>query len=148
MPSCGAGMPRSELKVQAFTVNNLTPEIKRYIAGGGHALFALSLFFAWSSVSVGALSASASGWSVLPSGWLWFVAAAAVALIVAADAFRFDLPPFLNINLATLLSGAIAFYMLATLFEGPDGTGFGYWLGLIGSLAGFAMLMIIRHEEA
>ena len=140
MPSCGAGMPRSELKVQAFTVDNLTPEIKRYVAGGGHALFALSLFLTW--------GASLSGWSILPSGWLWFVAAAAVALIVAADAFRFDLPPFLNINLATLLSGAIAFYMLATLFDGPDGAGFGYWLGLIGSLAGFAMLMVVRHEEA
>ena len=129
-------------------MNNLTPEIKRYIAGGGHALFALSLFFAWRSISAGGFSASASGWSLLPSGWLWFAAAVAVALIVAADAFRFELPPFLNINLATLLSAAIAFYMLATLFEGLDGTGFGYWLGLIGSLAGFAMLMIVRHEEA
>ena len=129
-------------------MDRLTPEIKRYVAAGGHALFALSLFLPWVSVSAGGFSASRSGWNTLPSGWLWFAAAVIVALIVAAEVFRFELPRFLNDNLAMLLSGAIAFYMLATLLEGPEGTGFGYWLALIGALVGFATLMILRHEEA
>jgi hypothetical protein len=120
-------------------VNNLTPEIKRYIAGGGHALFALSLFLSW--------FAGVSGWTILPSGWLWFAAAAIVTLIIAAEIFGFDLPPFLNDRLAVVLSAPLAFYMLATLLESVDG-GIGYWLGLIGALVGFSSFIIIAHEEA
>lgn len=122
-------------------VNSLTKEQKLYVVAGGFGLFIISLFLNY----VGAGDFSVNGLDALPSGWLWLVAAAVAGGVCVANALRIDLPNFVDDTLALLLGFAIAFMMVAVLFEGH--VKFGFFLGLLGALVGFGGLLWTRSDR-
>jgi hypothetical protein len=125
-------------------MSTITPQQKMYIAAGANALFAICLFFPW----FGAGPFSTSGYDSLPTAWIPMLFAVAAAVLLAAQAFDYDLPvrvpPFAA---AAYLSSVPLIITLMIFLEADGGRKFGLFLGLLASGAATAFSTMLWREE-
>lgn len=118
-----------------MNTGSLTREHKLLIAAGANVIFLISLFLNWYGVG----DIGVSGMDVLPSSWIFLIFAIAAALLFAAEAFNFELPPPVNPLLwGTYLSSVLTIISVAYFLEGSGGRKIGLILALIFSIVGTA----------
>jgi hypothetical protein len=120
-------------------VNSLGKEQRLFIVAGGFGLFIISLFLKYAG--------QAKGFDVLPSGWLWLLAAAIAGGVCIANAMNIELPDFVDNTLALIIGAGILFIMVAILFDGDFSKKFGFFVGLIGAIVGFGGLLLTRSDR-
>lgn len=127
-----------------MNTGSLTREHKLLIAAGANVIFVISLFIDWWGVG----SIGISGMDALPSGWIFLIFAIAAALLFAAAAFNFELPPPVNPLLwGTYLTSVLAIISIAYFLEGDGGRKIGLILALIFSIVGLAAAVWAARDQ-
>ena len=127
-----------------MNTGSLTREHKLLIAAGANVIFVISLFIDWWGVG----SIGISGMDALPSGWIFLIFAIAAALLFAAEAFNFELPPPVNPLLwGTYLTSVLAIISIAYFLEGDGGRKIGLILALIFSIVGLAAAVWAARDQ-
>ncbi len=126
-------------------MSSLTLQQKLYIAAGANALFVICLFFPW----FGAGPFSASGFDSIPSGWIPLLSAAGAAVLLAAQAFDYDLPVRVPPLASAAYLSSVPFIITLMVFLDSGGAGrkFGLFLGLLASGAATAFATLVWREE-
>lgn len=128
-----------------MNTGSLTREHKLFIAAGANVVFLISLFLNW----YGAGDFGISGMDVLPSSWIFLIFAIAAALLFAAEALNFELPPPVNpIIWGTYLTSVLAIVSVAVFLEGGNGRKIGLFLGLIFSIVGLAAAVWAARDRS
>ncbi len=127
-----------------MNTGSLTREHKLLIAAGANVIFVIALFLNW----FGAGDFGVSGMDALPSGWIFLIFAIAAALLFAAEAFNFELPPPVNPLLwGTYLTSVLAIISIAYFLEGGGGRKIGLILALIFSIVGVAAAVWAARDQ-
>jgi hypothetical protein len=122
------------------------------VAGISGLVLFISLFFKWTGVDNGVISASLSGWESQSSLDIYLMIVAIVAIIPAGLALTggADVPLATSAN-ALLLGGIAVILMFFTMFVGfPEGVDrkFGMWLALLASIGVAVGGYLAAQEEA
>ncbi len=127
-------------------MRSITREHRMLGAAGANVLFIISLFFPWYGVA----DFDFNGEDVIPSWWLMLIFAALAALILAADAYNFELPAIVHPGLWAAYMTSVTFVVTLMVFlDGDAGSRkFGVWLALIFSLAATVLVALHAREEA
>lgn len=128
-----------------MNTGSLTREHKLLIAAGANVIFIISMFLNWYGVG----DFGVSGMDAVPSGWIFLIFAIAAALLFAAEAFNFELPPPVNPVLwGTYLTSVIAIVSLAMFLEGSGGRKIGLILAVIFAIVGTAAAVWASRDRA
>lgn len=128
-----------------MNTGSLTREHKLLIAAGANVIFIISMFLNWYGVG----DFGVSGMDAVPSGWIFLIFAIAAALLFAAEAFNFELPPPVNPVLwGTYLTSVIAIVSLAMFLEGSGGRKIGLILAVIFAIVGTAAAVWAARDRA
>lgn len=123
---------------------SLTREHKLLIAAGANVVFVIAMFIKW----FGSGDFGINGMDVLPSAWIFLFFGIIAALMFAAEAFNFELPPPLNpMLIGTYLSSVLAILMFALLLEGGDGRKFGFYLAFVAAIVATAAAVIALRDR-
>jgi hypothetical protein len=127
-------------------MGNITREQRMLGAAAANILFLISLFFPW----FGFAGVNISGDDVIPSWWVMLIFAIVAAVILAADAYNFELPAIVNpAAWAAYLTSVTFIVTLMVFLDGDAGSRkFGVWLALIFSLAATILVVVHAREEA
>jgi len=124
---------------------SLTREHKLLIAAGANVIFVISIFLNWYGVG----DFGISGMDAIPSGWIFLIFAIVAALLFAAEAFNFELPPPVNPVLwGTYLTSVLAIVTVAMFLEGSGGRKIGLILGVIFAIVGTIAAVWAARDRA
>ena len=128
-----------------MNTGSLTREHKLLIAAGANVIFIISIFLNWYGVG----DFGVSGMDALPSGWIFLIFAIVAALLFAAEAFNFELPPPVNPVLwGTYLTSVLAIVSVAMFLEGSGGRKIGLILGVIFAIVGTIAAVWAARDRA
>lgn len=128
-----------------MNTGSLTREHKLLIAAGANVIFVISIFLNWYGVG----DFGISGMDAIPSGWIFLIFAIVAALLFAAEAFNFELPPPVNPVLwGTYLTSVLAIVTVAMFLEGSGGRKIGLILGVIFAIVGTIAAVWAARDRA
>lgn len=128
-----------------MNTGSLTREHKLLIAAGANVIFIISIFLNWYGVG----DFGISGMDAIPSGWIFLIFAIAAALLFAAEAFNFELPPPVNPVLwGTYLTSVLAIVSVAMFLEGSGGRKIGLILAVIFAIVGTIAAVWAARDRA
>ncbi|HVG99200.1 MAG TPA: hypothetical protein VM844_00440 [Miltoncostaeaceae bacterium] len=127
-------------------MRSITREQRMLAAAAANVLFIITLFFPWYGVG----DFDFSGDDVIPAWWLMLIFAAVAALILAADAYNFELPAAISPAATAGYLTSVTFIVTFMVFvDGGGGSRkFGVWLALIFSLVATILAVVHAREEA
>jgi peptidoglycan/LPS O-acetylase OafA/YrhL len=125
-------------------LRSITRENKQLVAAGAGVLFIVSLFFPW----YGAGDFTISGWDAVASSWIVLIFMILAIVVLAADAFRVDLPVRVNASaFAAYCSSIPLIVTVMYVFEGGAGRKWGLFLALVFSAIAFIASAIVWRED-
>jgi hypothetical protein len=125
-------------------LSSFTRENKQLVAVGAGILFIISLFFPW----YGAGGFDVSGWDAVASSWIPLIFSILAIIVMAADAFRVDLP--VRVNASAFAAYCTSIPLIITVmyvFEGSVGREWGLFLALVFALISFGAAAIVWRED-
>ncbi len=126
-------------------LRSITRENKQLVAAGAGVLFIVSLFFPW----YGAGDATVNGWDLVVSSWIPLIFTLLAIAVLAADAFRVDLP--VRVNASAFAAYCTSIPLIVTAMYLFDGNGlsrkWGIFLALVFSAVACIASAIVWRED-
>jgi hypothetical protein len=129
-------------------LSSITRENKQLIAAGGGVLFIVSLFFPWYGADTPIGDFTVSGWDAVASSWIVLIFMILAVVVLAADAFRVDLPVRVNATaFAAYCSSIPLIVTVMYVFEGSGGRKWGLFLALVFAAIAFIATAVVWRED-
>jgi hypothetical protein len=125
-------------------LSSFTRENKQLVAVGAGILFIISLFFPW----YGSGDFDVSGWDAVASSWIPLIFSILAIVVLAADAFRVELP--VRVNASAFAAYCTSIPLIVTVmyvFEGSVGRKWGLFLALVFALISFIAAAVVWRED-
>ena len=137
--------PEPPLGRSRMDLRSITRENKQLVAAGAGVLFIVSLFFPW----YGAGDATVNGWDLVVSSWIPLIFTLLAIAVLAADAFRVDLP--VRVNASAFAAYCTSIPLIVTAMYLFDGNGlsrkWGIFLALVFSAVACIASAIVWRED-
>jgi hypothetical protein len=124
-------------------LSNVTREQKEYVAIGALVLFIVFLFLPW----FGSDGFDTSGWDLVPASWVLLIFAIAAILLLAADAFRFELPVRAPVGATAAYLASIPLIVTFMFLVDISGRKYGVVLSFIFALVAVIAAVILWRED-